>query len=60
MKDIMRLGMSGLFGVWITKCGKNGSVSTIDDYSGNMRISSDGNRYPRYSGQGNWYFLDRH
>lgn len=52
MKHIMRLGGNRLFGVWITNCGKVGSVPIIHNYSGNMRISSDGNGYPQYPWQG--------
>jgi len=41
MKNVMRLGISMLFGIWIMKCGKSCSASIIYNYPDKMRISRD-------------------
>lgn len=57
MTHIMRVGGNRLFGVWITKCGKVGSVPIIRNYSGNMKVSRDGNGYPQDPWQGSGILL---
>lgn len=41
MKNIMRLGISVLFGIWIMKCGKSCNVSIIYNYPDKMKIRRD-------------------